>query len=58
MSYWDVCVCGKEAPDDYEPPTCCSGYECGCMGMPIEPYICSDKCWEEFYKPLPMDEVD
>lgn len=24
-------------------PTCCSGRDCGCMGMPIEPPIC-DKC--------------
>ena len=44
---WDKCAnCGKQAPEDYEPPMCCSGYECGCMGLPIEPYVCSDKCWD------------
>ena len=25
---------------------CCSGFECGCMGKPIEPCICSTECWE------------
>jgi hypothetical protein len=46
---WDKCPsCGKVAPEDYEPPPmCCSGYECGCMGLPIEPYICSKECWNK-----------
>ena len=36
--------CGKPMPDDYEPEYCCSGVECGCMGMPIEPPFCSAQC--------------
>lgn len=24
----------------YEPQMCCSGFECGCMGMPTEPPYC------------------
>jgi hypothetical protein len=28
-----------------EPKMCCSGRDCGCMGMPIEPVICSEECY-------------
>ena len=42
----DTCMmCGKDMPD-YEPKMCCSGRECGCMGMPTNPPICSDECWD------------
>ena len=27
---------------------CCSGHECGCMGLPTEPPICSEKCYDTF----------
>lgn len=36
-------VCGK----DIEVTICCSGRDCGCMGMPIDPPVCSDKCYDE-----------
>lgn len=26
------------------PKMCCDGRECGCMGMPIEPPVCSEEC--------------
>lgn len=29
-----------------EPQMCCSGIDCGCMGLPIEPVVCSDKCYD------------
>jgi len=29
-----------------EPKMCCSGRECGCMGMPTEPVVCSKKCYD------------
>ena len=32
-----------------EPMGCCSGRDCGCMGLPIDPPFCSDKCMEEYY---------
>lgn len=38
-------VCGKKFKGQ-EPTMCCSGFECGCMGMPIEPIMCSKKCWD------------
>lgn len=37
-------ACGKEFMGE-EPKVCCSGRECGCMGMPIEPVVCSDDCF-------------
>jgi hypothetical protein len=29
-----------------EPETCCSGRDCGCMGMPIDPVVCSKECYD------------
>jgi len=36
-------VCGTEI----EVRMCCSGRDCGCMGQPVEPPICSEKCYDE-----------
>lgn len=53
-SEWKCIVCGEVVPD-YEPEYCCYGntygteYPCGCMGLPIEPPLCSSKCTEEVY---------
>lgn len=30
--------------------TCCSGYMCGCMGMPIDPPYCKECLGESLYK--------
>jgi hypothetical protein len=27
---------------------CCSGRECGCMGMPTEPPVCSNDCYDKY----------
>jgi len=37
-------VCNIEFEGD-EPQLCCNGRECGCMGMPIDPVVCSDECY-------------
>lgn len=37
-------VCGKDFKGP-EPLMCCSGRECGCMGMPVDPIVCSDACY-------------
>ena len=37
-------ACGADL--SYEPQMCCSGYMCGCMGLPIEPPVCSTDCWD------------
>jgi len=39
-------VCDKEFLD-VEPQMCCSGRDCGCMGMPIEPVVCSEECYNK-----------
>jgi len=33
-------ICNKEI----EIRMCCSGHECSCMGQPIDPPVCSEKC--------------
>lgn len=38
--------CGKNFQGE-EPKMCCSGRECGCMGMQIEPVVCSDECYDK-----------
>jgi hypothetical protein len=37
-----VCNTEFEGP---EPVMCCSGRDCGCMGLPVDPIICSIKCY-------------
>ncbi len=50
-------ICGKEVPD-YEPEMCCSGNECGCLGVPIEPCLCSVRCGNALFDNMgkTMDE--
>lgn len=31
-----------------EPDLCCSGSDCGCQGLPIEPPLC-EKCEDKFF---------
>ena len=45
--YCEVC---NEFVEGFEYLMCCDGRECGCMGQPIEPCICSTECWEKFNK--------
>ncbi len=45
----DCIICGKEVPD-YEPKMCCSGRECGCLGLPTEPCVCSQECYNTVLK--------
>lgn len=39
--------CKKEF--DFVAVYCCSGYECGCYGMPIDPPLCSKECEDKFF---------
>jgi hypothetical protein len=41
-------ICNRPVPG-WEPILCCSGYECGCMGQPTEPCVCSNKCEAAVY---------
>ena len=50
MDEMHLCLmCGKPVPD-YEPIRCCNGADCSCMGLPIEPCVCSDKCYSDLMK--------
>lgn len=50
-------ICGKPVPD-YVPKYCCDGSECGCMGKPIDPCVCSDTCETALFENIgiPMEE--
>jgi hypothetical protein len=58
----DKCtVCGADVTD-YEPEYCCTSISmdspCGCMGLPIEPPLCSVECAEKvFGKAVKEDEA-
>lgn len=49
-----ICRENKEADEftNYIPESCCDGYQCGCMGLPINPPIC-DTCCDN----IPRDEI-
>ena len=40
--------CGKDL--DYKIQGCCSGRDCGCMGMPVDLPVCSNECEEAWKK--------
>ena len=39
-------VCGQTYLGD-DPKMCCNGRDCGCLGLPIEPMVCSKECYDE-----------
>ena len=51
-------ICRKPMPDNYKPEMCCNGQMCACRGVPIEPIVCSDECWNAIMDNigLPFDE--
>lgn len=30
----------------FEYQMCCNAFDCGCMGQPVYPCICSSECWD------------
>lgn len=42
--YCEVCNTFVEG---FEYQMCCSGKDCGCLGMPVEPCVCSNECWDK-----------
>lgn len=57
MKSWQCDGCGKGVlvPDDYEEEYCCSGYMCGCMGLPIDPILCEECTTKYIGKPVEGD---
>lgn len=47
-------VCGTKFMGP-EPQMCCSGRDCGCMGLPVDPIVCSKECYK---KGLPRQKGD
>jgi len=50
-------ICGT----DIEVTLCCSGHECGCMGLPVEPPVCSEECYDKLmnkFKQYPDIDFD
>ncbi|WP_182101847.1 hypothetical protein [Niallia taxi] len=33
---------GNKVIDEYKTEYCCSGVECGCYGLPVNPVFCDD----------------
>lgn len=27
---------------------CCNGIDCGCLGQPVEPPVCSEECYNKY----------
>lgn len=58
----DCVICGDEV-DDYEPETCCDGYQCGCGGGDVGVCVCDNElCQYKHenppYKPAPLSEIE
>lgn len=51
----DCMMCGK-ALENYDPQMCCNAFDCGCMGKPTNPPICSEECWDALMKRNGADE--
>lgn len=47
-------VCGTKFMGP-EPKMCCSGRDCGCMGLSIDPIVCSKECYEKGIPPQKGD---
>jgi hypothetical protein len=56
---WNCMICGKPIPE-YIPQYCCDGWECNCHGLPIDPPVCSDQCFDKLMnngRVMPLKEV-
>lgn len=42
-------VCGKKY-DGPEPIYCCNAFDCGCQGLPLDPSVCSEECYDKLLK--------
>lgn len=51
MKDWGCDLCGipMKVDKDYEPNVCCSGYLCGCDGLPLNRVFCHS-CYHKVYK--------
>lgn len=33
---------------EIEVQMCCNGSDCGCQGLPVDPPVCSDECYDKY----------
>jgi len=45
-------ICGEEI----EVQMCCSGRDCGCLGLPVDPPVCSDECYDKFMRHIEEED--
>lgn len=55
LSFWvpknnSICMVCDTQFFGPEAKMCCDGRECGCMGRPTEPIVCSEKCYNALFK--------
>lgn len=57
-------ICGKEILECYTcnkmfmgvpPKVCCNSSDCGCQGLPIEPVVCSNECYNDVMNNKPVN---
>lgn len=41
-------ICGTEI----EVRICCSSFDCGCMGLPVDPPVCSNECYDKLMEKI------
>lgn len=37
---------------------CCSSFDCGCMGLPIDHSFCSNKCYDEYMNKIKQNDTN
>jgi len=56
------CLICQKSLFDYEPEFCCSGQDCGCLGKPTNPPVCSKRClkacMDGIGKPMEQRRID
>ncbi len=41
-------ICGTEI----EVRMCCNSFDCGCRGLPVDPPVCSEECYDKLMEGL------
>jgi len=41
-------TCGTEI----EVRICCNSFDCGCMGLPVDPPVCSNECYDKLMEKI------
>ena len=47
VSIGEHCEVCEKFVEGFQYKHCCNAFDCGCMGKPIEPCVCSEECWDK-----------